>query len=55
MILGHGIDKKRNEEAFRARGAPEKMAQGYMSRYNGIVAAGMADASGPRNVQPPRI
>ena len=37
------------------RGAPEKMAQGYKSYYDEMIAAALADASGPRKVQPPRI
>ena len=28
MVLGHGTDEKSDEEVFRARGAPEKTAQG---------------------------
>ncbi len=45
MVLGHGIDKKRDEEAFRARGAPEKMTQGDKSQYNEMVAASVRPPS----------
>lgn len=55
MILGHGIDKKWNEALFRDRGAPEKMAHRYKAYYDEMVAKGMADRSGPRRNQPPRV
>jgi len=55
MIEGHGIDKKWNEEMFRDRGAPERMANGYKSYYDEMVANGMADTSGPKNPPPPAV
>lgn len=55
MILGHGIDKKWDEEAFRARGAPEKMAGDYRVYYREMVEAGLADTSGPKNRPPPAL
>ncbi len=55
MILGHGIDKKWDEEVFRARGAPERMADGYKAYYDEMVASGMADTSGPRHQPPPLV
>ena len=55
MILGHGIDRKWDEDAFRARGAPEKMAGTYADYYREMVAAGMADTSGPKNRPPPAV
>jgi len=55
MILGHGIDKKWDEQLFRDRGAPEKMTQGYKAYYDEMVAKGMADTSGPKNPAPPKI
>jgi len=55
MIEGHGIDKKWDEEMFRDRGAPEKMANGYKAYYDQMIAAGMADTSGPKNLPPPLV
>ena len=55
VILGHGIDKEWDEKVFHARGAPDKMVQGYKGYYDEMVAAGMADAAGPRNAPPPRV
>lgn len=55
MIEGHGIDKKWDEETFRDRGAPEKMANGYKAYYDQMIAAGMADTSGPKNLPPPLV
>ena len=40
MILGHGIDRKWDEQIFRDRGAPEKMKAGYKKYYDEMVAAG---------------
>jgi len=53
MILGHGIDRKWDEQAFRARGAPERMANNYKDYYREMVAAGMADTRGPKFMSPP--
>ncbi len=55
MIQGHGIDKQWDEEMFRARGAPEKMAQGYKAYYDEMIAKGMANMSGPGNAPPPAV
>lgn len=55
MIEGHGIDKKWDEEVFRARGAPEKMAGRYIDYYKEMVANGMADTSGPKRMPPPQV
>ena len=55
MILGHGIDRKWDEDEFRARNAPEKMAQGYKAYYDEMVANGMADTSGPKHKPAPRV
>lgn len=55
MILGHGIDKKWDEDLFRARGAPDKMAHGYKAYYDEMIAAGMADTSGPKRPPPPEV
>jgi uncharacterized peroxidase-related enzyme len=55
MILGHGIDKKWDEAAFRARGAPERMANNYRDYYREMVAKGMADTSGPKRRPPPPV
>ena len=55
MILGHGIDKKWDEDAFLARKAPEQMAKNYQDYYRQMVAAGMADTDGPKNMAPPSI
>lgn len=55
MIEGHGIDKKWDEEVFRARGAPEKMAGRYIDYYKEMIAQGMADTSGPKNMPPPQV
>jgi len=55
MILGHGIDKKWDEQAFRDRGAPDKMANGYKAYYDEMVARGFADTSGPKNMAPPAV
>ena len=54
MILGHGIDGKRDGEVFRGRGAPEKMKAGCPAHCDEMAAAGMADTSGPKNAPPPR-
>ena len=53
MILGHGIDKKWDEELFLSRGAPEQMIGGYRDYYKRMVAAGMADTAGPKHRPPP--
>jgi hypothetical protein len=42
MIEGHGIDKKWNEELFRARGASEKMADRYIDYEKENISASMA-------------
>lgn len=55
MILGHGIDKKWDEAAFRARGAPEKMKRNYRDYYREMVEAGMADTGGPKHPAPPAV
>jgi len=55
MILGHGIDRKWDETVFRDRGAPEKMMAGYKAYYDEMVAKGMADTSGPKNMVPPAV
>jgi len=55
MILGHGIDKKWDEDEFLARNAPEQMARNYQDYYKRMVAAGMADTDGPKNMAPPAI
>lgn len=55
MIEGHGIDKKWDEEVFRSRGAPERMANGYKAYYDEMIANGMADTSGPKNPAPPEV
>lgn len=55
MILGHGIDKKWDEEVFRGRGAPDKMAHGYKAYYDEMVANGMADTGGPKRPPPPQV
>ena len=55
MILGHGIDRKWDEEVFRGRGAPEKMMAGYRAYYDEMVAKGMADTDGPNNRPPPQV
>ena len=55
MIEGHGIDKTWDEQVFRARGAPDKMAHGYKAYYDEMVAVGMADTNGPKNLPPPRV
>ncbi len=55
MILGHGIDKKWDEQLFRDRGAPERMSTGYKSYYDEMVALGMADTSGPKHAPPPQV
>lgn len=55
MILGHGIDKKWDEQVFRDRGAPEKMTEGYKAYYDEMVAKGMADTSGSKNPSPPNL
>ena len=55
MILGHGIDKKWDEQVFRDRGAPDKMTEGYKAYYDEMVANGMADTSGPKNPVPPSL
>lgn len=55
MILGHGIDRKWDEAAFRDRGAPEKMKRNYRDYYREMVESGMADTSGPKNAPPPAV
>lgn len=55
MILGHVIDRKWDETVFRDRGAPEKMMAGYKAYYDEMVAKGMADTSGPKNMVPPAV
>ncbi len=55
MILGHGIDKKWDENIFRDRGAPEKMVAGYKAYYDEMVANGMADTGGPKRPAPPPV
>ena len=55
MILGHGIDKKWDEERFLARKAPEKMANNYRDYYRQMVEAGMADTAGPKHQAPPPL
>ncbi|MBO32505.1 MAG: peroxidase [Rhodospirillaceae bacterium] len=55
MILGHGIDKKWDENVFRDRGAPDKMVAGYKAYYDEMVAYGMADTDGPKHPTPPPV
>jgi len=55
MILGHGIDRKWDEQVFRDRGAPEQMSNGYQDYYKKMVAKGMADTSGPKHLPPPAV
>lgn len=55
MIEGHGIDKKWDEDVFRGRGAPERMATGYRAYYDEMIANGMADTSGPKRPAPPAV
>ena len=55
MIEGHGIDKKWDEQLFRDRGAPERMARSYKAYYDEMVANGMADTAGPKNAPPPQV
>jgi hypothetical protein len=55
MIVGHGIDKKWDEQVFRDRGATDKMANGYKAYYDEMVAHGFADTSGPKNMAPPAV
>jgi len=55
MILGHGIDRKWDDQVFRDRGAPEQMSNGYQDYYKKMVANGMADTSGPKHLAPPPV
>jgi hypothetical protein len=55
MILGYGIDKKWDEKAFRERGAPDKMANGYKAYYDEMIAKGFGDTSGSKNLPPPAV
>jgi len=55
MILGHGIDKKWDEDVFRDRGAPDKMANGYKAYYDEMIASGAADTTGPKRPATPAV
>ena len=55
MILGYGIDKKWDEKVFRERGAPDKMANGYKAYYDEMIAKGIGDTSGSKNLPPPAV
>jgi hypothetical protein len=40
---------------FRARGAPEKMAQGYKAYYDEVIAKGLANMTGPGSAPPAAV